>query len=147
MAESQTEPPPSPIEITYCDIATSEICLISFGYADTDEMLITFAIRKPVYQKTTLMVMHNNKSYEYPCEPLEAATDRIFCSGKSIPLNELIDITVFSKNGMALARGAFVTDLDISQPITSPTPTQSKAATPIPASTSTTPLSYPADYP
>ena len=107
-AVADTADPPAPTEMTYCDIAPSDICLISFGYSEDDNLLVTFGIDDPVYLDTYLNVKHKNDTFTFTCEKVENFTDKIYCSGEKIKLDEPIDLTMFSTSGDLLARGAFI---------------------------------------
>lgn len=143
-ATTEPSPIPTPAEITYCDISTTNLCLISFGFEDSDNLVITFFVSDPNYRNLTLKV-NRDDALTYECQPVEAFPNRIYCTGPRIELGEMIDLYAYNAGGKLLARGAFIVDLQQTLPSTATvTPTRIAGSPPVP--TSTPESSYPS-YP
>jgi hypothetical protein len=96
-------------EIPYCDTDSSVLCVISFGIDTKNQLLVNFYKPKTSIPDFYLKIRYDEIEDTYKCQAVKDFPSYIYCSGKQIPLEEQVDIEVYSTGDDALiARGTFV---------------------------------------
>ncbi len=148
-ADSQT-----PAEIPYCDANPAVLCIVSFGANSQNRMVINFYKPDLSVPDFYVTVRHRETASVYECRTVEDIPTNIYCGGERIPLEDTIDIEVYSINDDTLiAKGTFVitayalatapivtviaTNLTTSPVVTPSHPSQTTTSTPVITRTNT----------
>ena len=101
--------PVAAVNITLCDVDSSELCVVTFGTDLLDNMIINFQLPDADYPMFHVRAANRGNVNTYSCEVVTAARTSVYCSGARTPLGEYIDMEIYATNGDALiARGRFV---------------------------------------
>lgn len=132
--------------INMCDVNAGELCVVTLGVDDQDNLIVSFQLPSADYPLFYLKASNKGNVNTYPCEVITDTPTSVFCSGIRTPLGEYIDMEVYTSEGDALlARGKLlVTALMRVTPVTSfGTPTSTPAPTPTATSTPLPATAYP----
>lgn len=139
------------LEISQCNENASELCVVTFGLDDQDNMVINFQLSKADYPLFYVKISNRESVNTYSCEVVTAEPTSVFCRGMRTPLGEYIDMEVYAVNGDTLiAQGRFlISSLMRIQPIGTtgtlvvPTGIVTGTASPTPSSTPLPGTAYP----
>jgi hypothetical protein len=148
--EATQTPPPLPLNITYCDIAPSDLCLEGFGQAGEDEMLILFKADDRSFADIYVRVDQPEGEVAFECQQSQDFPENVYCLGAAFPDEARIKLDIYSKSDESLiAIGVFIvqysgiTAPDVDFGIETPEATATGST---PAPTSTPEPNYP-NYP
>jgi hypothetical protein len=138
----QTTPRPV-IDIPYCDVDHSTLCIVSFGIDINNRMLVNFVKPDPSFPNFYLKIQHADITGTYECQTVKDTPTSIYCSGDRTPLGDPVNIEVYSSDkDQLIARGTFLIAAFAlpTQIIVSPTATSLDTATAtVPANSTITP--------
>jgi len=101
-------PYPTPLEITYCDIDPSDVCLEGFGLAGDDKMLILFKADDRNYANIKMYMTHGQDNSYPTCLQSETFPDSVYCQADFVPEGDKIELMIYSaKDDTLKATGAF----------------------------------------
>ncbi len=124
-------------EITLCDVDARDLCVVTFGTDNTDNMVINFQLPDADYP--AFYVKGSNKEVEnsYECEVAKAVPTSVYCTGNRTPLGEAIDIEVYAtENDLLMARGTIrISAMILSTSVNFAAVVEIKTATPTPTAT------------
>jgi hypothetical protein len=150
--EATQTPAPPPLEITYCDINPSDMCLVGFDTDIDDRMLVLFRADDRFFADIYMRAKGPDNEIVFECQESENILENVYCLGDPYPEGELIKLDVYSKNGDKLvAIGVFPVHYSVLpspdvvfEANATPTPSPEEAATLAPTSESSYPNpSYP----
>lgn len=122
---------PTVIPLGRCNADPTLICVITFGLAPPDQMLVAVLLPFGGFSDIVMTVEHDGQQLAYPCSALPGFPDRFTCTGPQVPLGAAVRLSVRTGSDKTLlARGDFVVaGLAL--------PTLALGGTPLPAETST----------
>lgn len=120
------------VDLTLCDENASELCIVTFGADNQNQMVIHFQLPDEDYAAFYVKATNRGTTNMYPCEVSEAAPTTEYCTGMRTPLGETVDIEVYTiDNDTLIARGTFlVSAIALATPISMPTISFSEEETP-----------------
>lgn len=96
---------PAFVEITYCNIDDSTLCLEGFGKESGENLIILFKADNPDFENIYLRV---NKNSRFQCAKSQEFPENIYCIGEIIPNGTEIEINVYTDtDNTQLASGKF----------------------------------------
>ena len=106
---TQTSAPP-PLNITYCDINPSDLCLEGFDQDDEEQMLILLLADDRSFANVYVRAELDNEEYTFICSQSQTTLENVFCLGDVLPEEgETIVLNVHAKtNNKQIARGVFL---------------------------------------
>lgn len=137
--EPTLQPTPSPVpvlEITYCDIDESDLCLEGFGEDDEGRLLFLFKSSDPSFARIEASIDGPDGEIPLECVQSENFPENIYCAGdvtfEGFPEGTNIRLNIRSLTGERLeARGVFIveyTGIPAPDVVIGPTPTSSVLA-------------------
>jgi len=97
------------LEISQCNEAASDLCVVTFGLDDQDNMVIHFQLPKADYPLFYINASNRGNVNTYSCEVVTAEPTNVFCRGIRTPLGEYIDMEIYTVDGDTLiAQGKFL---------------------------------------
>ena len=84
------------LEISQCNEDASELCVVTFGLDDQDNMVINFQLPKADYPLFYVKASNRGSVNTYSCEVVTAEPTSVFCRGMRTPLGEYIDMEVYA---------------------------------------------------
>ena len=106
--ESTQAPDSPPLDITYCDIAPSDLCLEGFGQEDEDKMLILFKANDSAFADIYIRSGQEEDEVTFECMGSQIFPENVFCLGDAFSEGEKINLEVFSRSDERLvAIGVF----------------------------------------
>lgn len=102
-------PAPTPLALSRCDVSSGIVCVVTFGTAPPDKMLIAILVPLGGFTEIDVDVGYKGTKTAYPCEASAAFPHNFNCTGPSIPLGSTVRIDVLAGKGeTVLASGDFV---------------------------------------
>ncbi len=104
------KPTPTPGEkINYCMNDSSELCVVSFGSDDQNNMVINFMSPDVNFPDIRLQAGTGDQFNTYTCQKVTDFPNSIYCIGPRVPLGSALQINIYTDNGTTLlAQGIFV---------------------------------------
>ena len=134
------------LEINYCNIDASNLCLEGFGREGEDKLIILFKADNPSFTNIYVSVEKNNNEVAFECISIEEFETNIYCTGGVFPNRENIQVNVYSKeNDEFIAKGEFTLQYGVIQ-----IPNNAEFETliaPTPSSSSKNPTAQSPSYP
>ena len=94
--------------LAYCDSRQIAPCIISFSRDADDKMLINVLTRGTSFPDFYLKIKHSQGESIYPCTEVEQFSTSVYCSGKVLPLGEVLQFFILSiDDNHLLAQGNF----------------------------------------
>jgi hypothetical protein len=120
------------VDLTLCDEDASNLCVVTFGADNQNQMVIHFQLPKEHYAAFYVKATNRGTTNKYPCEVSQAAPTTIYCTGVRTPLGETIDIEVYTiDNDTLIAHGTFlISAIAVVTPISQPTIATTEEETP-----------------
>ena len=120
------------VDLTLCDEDSSDLCIVTFGADNQNQMVIHFQLPDEDYATFYVKAANRGTTTMYPCEVSEAAPTTVYCTGVRTPLGETIDVEVYTiDNDTLIARGTFlVSAIAVVTPISLPTIVPAEGETP-----------------
>ena len=101
--------PVPPIVLKWCDQASDLLCVLGFGLAPPDEMIIMLVARPGLPADLQASAAWNEADGSYPCEFANVDGTILSCQGPVIPLGSSVRVEVMVKDTKTLiASGNFV---------------------------------------
>lgn len=89
-----------------CDISPRGVCVVNFGSAAPDRMLIHLRRPDPMSGLFAVRGVHRGVTFEYACAVPDKKSFEVYCEGPRTPLGEYLDLEVYSPaDGAVLAQG------------------------------------------
>ena len=105
---TQTLAPP-PLNITYCDIAPSDLCLEGFGQEGEDKMLILFKADDRSFADIYVRVDQPEGEVVFECLQSKDFPENVYCLGDAFPDEARLKLDIYSKsNEKIIAMGVFI---------------------------------------
>jgi hypothetical protein len=141
-------------ELKYCSSYPVTPCIVSFSKDADGNMLVSFLTEGAFYPDFYLKIMTGETEHIYVCEKANTFATSVYCTGKALPVGEVLHFYIISINGdVVLAQGNFpIIGIALAPPdVFSPptfviTPTEEEVFTPEVTSTPSYP-SYPGTRP
>ena len=114
---------PLVVDLTSCDEDASDLCVVTFGADNQNQMVIHFQLPDADYPTFHVKATNRGTTNMYSCEVAEATPTIVYCTGVRTPLGETIDIEVYAiDKDTLIARGTFlVSAIALATPISMPT--------------------------
>lgn len=123
-------------EITLCDIDAHDLCIVTFGVDNLDQMVINIQLPNTDYPAFYVHATNKGIKNIYQCEVANAIPTSVYCTGLRTPLGETLNIEIHAINGdLLMARGTLmVSAMVLTTPINFAAIPNSKIVTPTPFS-------------
>jgi hypothetical protein len=95
---STQTPDAPPLDITYCDIAPSDLCLEGFGEEDEDKMLILMKAHDQFFTDIYVHAEQEEEVVLFECLASLIFPENVFCIGDAFSEEKKIKLEIFSKN-------------------------------------------------
>jgi len=101
-------PAPPPLDVTYCDIDPSDLCLEGFGLDSEDRLLVLWKADDRFYADIYMRADGPEGEIFFECQQSENFLENIYCLGEAYPEDELIKLNIYSNsNDRLIAIGVF----------------------------------------
>ena len=111
--EATVTPAPAPFDVTFCDIAPSDMCLEGFGLDEEERLLILFKIDDLFFANIYIRADGPDGEIFFECQQSEEFVENVYCLGETVPEDELIKLNIYSKsNDRLIAIGVFNVQYD-----------------------------------
>jgi hypothetical protein len=112
--------------LKYCSSSPVTPCVVSFSQDANGNMLVSFLTDGAFYPDFYLKITAGERNHIYVCEKANTLATSVYCTGKALPVGEVLQFYVISVNGdVVLAQGSFpIIGIALAGPDTflSPTP-------------------------
>ena len=106
--ESSSPSDQKPIEISYCNIASSDLCLEGFGQEGDDSLLILFKADNPLFADIYISIEKDKSEVLFACTQSQDFPENLYCSGDFFQNGEDIQLKIYTREGNELiAEGQF----------------------------------------
>ena len=125
--------------LAYCSSNPVTPCVVSFSLDADGNMLVNFLTDGAFYPDFYLKIKAGENEHIYVCEKVNTFATSVYCTGKALPVGEVLQFFIISINGdVLLAQGNFpIIGMALAGPgvYLSPTPTSvfTPEATPSPS--------------
>jgi hypothetical protein len=126
-------------ELRYCSSDPTTPCVVSFSLDADGNMLVNFLTDGAFYPDFYLKIKAGENEHFYACEKVNTFATSVYCTGKALPVGQILQFFLISINGeVLLAQGNFpIIGIALAGPevFLSPTPTSvfTLEATPSPS--------------
>lgn len=79
-----------------CDVSPRGVCVVTFGSASPDRMLIHLRRPDPLSGLFAVRGIHRGVTFEYACAARDERSLDVYCEGPRTPLGEYLDLEVYS---------------------------------------------------
>ena len=114
-------------QLKYCSSSPVTPCIVSFSQDADGNMLVNFLTEGVFYPDFYLKITAGETDHIYVCEKADRFATSVYCTGKALPVGEVLQFYVISVNGdVVLAQGNFpIIGMALAAPgiFLSPTPT------------------------
>lgn len=114
-------------QLKYCSSSPVTPCIVSFSQDSDGNMLVNFLTEGAFYPDFYLKITAGETDHIYVCEKADTFATSVYCTGKALPVGEVLQFYVISVNGeVVLAQGNFpIIGMALAGPgiFLSPTPT------------------------
>lgn len=94
--------------LKYCSSSPVTPCVVSFSQDSHGNMLVSFLTDGAFYPDFYLKITAGKKEHIYVCEKADTFATSVYCTGKALPVGEVLQFYVISVNGdVVLAQGNF----------------------------------------
>lgn len=119
--------------LKYCSSGPVTPCVVSFSRDADGNMLVSFLTDGAFYPDFYLKIKAGEEEHIYVCEKVNTFSTSVYCTGKALPVGEVLQFFIISLNGdILLAQGNFpIIGMALAAPgvYSSPTPTKTIAPT------------------
>lgn len=106
----------SPLNITYCNISSTDLCLEGFGKEGEDNLLILFKADNPVFADIYVGIEKGKDEIVFECIQAQDFSKNVYCSGDIFPNGENIQLNIYAKEDEKLiAKGGFTIQYGVIQ--------------------------------
>jgi hypothetical protein len=106
--EATVTPLPPPLDITYCDINPSDLCLEGFGLDIDERLLILFKADDRLFANIYILADGPDGEMLFECQQSENFLENIYCLGDEFLEGESIKLNIHAKsNDRLIALGVF----------------------------------------
>jgi hypothetical protein len=92
----------------YCTSNPVTPCVVSFGLDRDGKMLVTFLTAGAFYPDFYLTIKTGENEHVYVCQKVDTFATSVYCTGKALPVGEVLQFQIFSINEeVLLAQGNF----------------------------------------
>ncbi len=111
-----TEPPPAatqtplppPLDVTFCDIASADICLEGFGQDADEKLLVLFKVNDPPYADIYMLADGPDGEIFFECQPSKDFPENVYCLGEPFPEGDPIKLNIYAAStNRLIAIGVF----------------------------------------
>lgn len=114
-------------QLKYCSSSSLTPCVVSFSQDAGGNMLVNFLTEGAFYPDFYLKITAGKTDHIYVCEKASTFATSVYCTGKALPVGQVLQFYVVSVNGdVVLAQGNFpIIGMALAGPgiFLSPTPT------------------------
>lgn len=114
-------------ELKYCSSYPVTPCVVSFSQDSQGNMLVSLVTEGAFYPDIYLKIKAGETDHIYVCEKANTFATSVYCTGKAMPVGQMLQFYVISVNGdVVLAQGNFpIIGMALAGPgvFLSPTPT------------------------
>ena len=95
-------------ELKYCSSTPVTPCIVSFSQDADGNMLVSFLTEGAFYPDFYLRITAGETDHIYVCQKANTFATTVYCTGKTLPVGEVLHFYVISLNGdIVLAQGNF----------------------------------------
>jgi hypothetical protein len=95
-------------ELGYCSSNPVTPCVVSFSLDAEGNMLVNFLTDGIFYPDFYLKIKAGENEHIYVCEKINKFATSVYCTGKALPVGEVLQFFIFSiKGDVLLAQGNF----------------------------------------
>lgn len=95
-------------QLKYCSSIPVTPCIVSFSQDADGNMLVNFLTEGAFYPDFYLKITTGKTDHIYVCEKTDTFATSVYCTGKALPVGQVLQFYVVSVNGdVVLAQGNF----------------------------------------